>query len=60
MGTLRTLFAMSVVYAHLGTTMFDGARNAVQLFYVISGFLISYILIERRPYPKATDFYVVS
>ena len=37
MGTLRTLFAIAVVFAHAGVYMFVGAQNGVQLFYVISG-----------------------
>lgn len=53
MGMLRTLLALSVVLDHLGGGMTDwlvGGRLAVQLFYVISGFLISYVL-------TATDHY---
>lgn len=38
--------------------MFVGPRNAVQLFYVASGFLISYILTDKNTYPKVIDFYV--
>ena len=44
MGILRTLLALSVVLDHLGggaTNQLVGGRLAVQLFYVISGFLIS-------------------
>ncbi len=43
MGFLRTLLALSVVLDHLGGSYTDnlvGGRPAVQLFYVISGFLI--------------------
>ncbi|WP_342356478.1 MULTISPECIES: acyltransferase family protein [Achromobacter] len=50
---LRTLLALSVVLDHLGggtTDWLVGGRLAVQLFYVISGFLISYVL-------TATDHY---
>ena len=53
MGMLRTLLALSVVLDHLGggtTDWLVGGRLAVQLFYVISGFLISYVL-------TATDHY---
>ena len=52
MGTLRTLFALAVVLAHPtgGFEFSVGARGAVQLFYVISGFLISYVLTEARSY----------
>src|SRR5690349_21066 len=59
MGTLRTLFAISVVLAHVHDgDMLVGARNAVQLFYIISGFLISYVLTESRIYSSVTNFYI--
>src|SRR6266404_6220753 len=35
-----------------------GGRNAVQLFYIISGFLISYVLVERRSYRTLRGFYI--
>ena len=38
--------------------MFVGGRNAVQLFYVISGFLISYVLVENKAYPNVSTFYI--
>ena len=58
MGTLRTLFAISVVFAHSFGNLLVGGRNAVQLFYMISGFLISYVLVERRAYPSVKNFYI--
>lgn len=58
MGTLRTLFAISVVCTHTVGFMFVGGRNAVQMFYMISGFLISYVLIEKRSYTSILKFYV--
>lgn len=60
MGILRTLLALAVVFAHSWTSglVFVGGRNAVQLFYVISGFLISYILIERQTYRSLSGFYI--
>jgi peptidoglycan/LPS O-acetylase OafA/YrhL len=57
MGSLRTIFALSVVFSHLGVSAFVGARNAVQIFYIISGFLISYILIEAKNYSNIKNFY---
>ena len=57
MGLLRTIFALSVVFSHLGIYTFVGARNAVQIFYIISGFLISYILVESKNYPNIKHFY---
>ena len=58
MGTLRTLFAIAVVFAHSLGNLLVGARNAVQLFYMISGFLISYVLVEKKAYPRIRDFYI--
>ena len=57
MGFLRTLLALSVVLDHLGGGYADhlvGGRLAVQLFYVISGFLISYVLTATDNYQGAT------
>jgi len=58
MGTLRTLFAIAVVLGHSLGILLVGGRNAVQLFYMISGFLISYILVERKAYPDKRSFYI--
>jgi peptidoglycan/LPS O-acetylase OafA/YrhL len=59
MGTLRTLFALAVVLAHqTDGDALVGAKNAVQLFYVISGFLMSYVLTESRTYASTRDFYI--
>jgi peptidoglycan/LPS O-acetylase OafA/YrhL len=57
-GTLRCLFALAVVFSHAGLgTWFVGARNAVQLFYISSGFLISYVLHHSAVYRDARVFY---
>ena len=42
MGMLRTIFAITVILAHSWPEriVFVGGRNAVQCFYIISGFLI--------------------
>jgi peptidoglycan/LPS O-acetylase OafA/YrhL len=59
MGSLRTLFALSVVLLHEGIgNALVGGRNAVQLFYVVSGFLISYILVESKSYKTVGAFYL--
>ena len=58
MGTLRTLFAIAVVFAHCYGFLLVGGRNAVQLFYMISGFLISFVLIEQRAYLSMKSFYI--
>jgi peptidoglycan/LPS O-acetylase OafA/YrhL len=58
MGTLRTIFAISVVLSHVWPApVFVGGQNAVQLFYVISGFLISFVLVESKTYSNTRDFY---
>ncbi|AOB30085.1 acyltransferase [Bordetella sp. H567] len=60
MGLLRTLFALSVVLDHSPFNdghMLVGGRLAVQLFYVISGFLISYILNTNEAYRSTGRFY---
>ena len=58
MGTLRTLLAITVVFVHSYGFVMVGGRNAVQLFYMISGFLISYVIIERRVYKNTISFYI--
>ncbi len=60
MGTLRLLLALSVVFAHAWTPglVFVGGRNAVQMFYMISGFLISFILLEAKVYRNTRHFYI--
>ncbi|MDC8786690.1 acyltransferase family protein [Roseateles koreensis] len=58
MGILRTLLAITVVLGHTYGFLFVGGRNAVQSFYMISGFLISYVLVESKAYGRSLDFYV--
>jgi peptidoglycan/LPS O-acetylase OafA/YrhL len=58
MGTLRTLLALSVLLAHTGVRGLVGARDAVQIFYMLSGFLISYVLVEARSYRNTRSFYI--
>ncbi|KAB2848934.1 MAG: acyltransferase [Hyphomicrobiaceae bacterium] len=58
MGTWRTLLALSVLLGHLGfERALVGGRNAVQLFYMISGFLISYVLATTPAYSSSSRFY---
>ena len=61
MGLIRTLLALSVVLAHvdLGTgPRLVGGVLAVQMFYLISGFLISFVLVETSNYTSVRSFYV--
>jgi len=58
LGLLRTLLALSVVFTHtLGDILVSG-KEAVQLFYIISGFLISYVLTEKKSYRTVKSFYL--
>lgn len=58
MGSMRLLLAISVVLSHTLGFYFVGGEVAVQLFYLISGYLISYVLIERRSYQNKRTFYL--
>lgn len=58
MGIMRFLLAISVVGTHAGFPFLVGGPRAVQVFYMISGFLISYVLLETVKYPKVWPFYV--
>ena len=59
MGIIRVILALSVVLNHLPTHYnMIGGQSAVQLFYIISGFLISYILAEDGRYKTLRFFYV--
>tara|TARA_B100000902_G_scaffold46569_1_gene53918 strand:- start:825 stop:1892 length:1068 start_codon:yes stop_codon:yes gene_type:complete len=57
MGSVRTLLAIAVVFTHSYGFVFVGGILAVQLFYVISGFFISYILVEAKTYRTVSSFY---
>lgn len=57
MGTIRTLLALAVVFGHAGTYLFTGGMLAVQLFYVVSGYLMSLILLSNS-YRSKTTFYI--
>ncbi len=57
MGILRTILALTVLINHSGLPFGIGTRNSVQLFYIISGFLISYILLNNKTYQDPVKFY---
>ncbi len=60
MGMIRTLLAITVVCAHSPCwcdSYLVGGRNAVQLFYIISGFLIAHVLQTNKSYVDPMKFY---
>ena len=58
MGILRTIFALTVVVYHSDwSVVFVGPDHAIHLFYLISGFLISYILHNTKSYKNPITFY---
>jgi len=57
MGLLRLLLAISVLSAHTAFPILIGGKYAVEIFFVLSGFLISYILVESKKYSNVKYFY---
>lgn len=56
-GLVRVFLALAVVLSHSYPTGFGGGIIAVQIFFIISGFFISYILVEVRNYSSVRNFY---
>ena len=60
MGILRALLALAVVFAHTPAAdslpILMPGSDAVRVFYIISGFLISYILDTNRNYQNTASF----
>lgn len=58
MGLIRTILALSVVSSHTPHSyVFVGGPHAVRLFYMISGFLISYVLTVTPSYRNPITFW---
>jgi peptidoglycan/LPS O-acetylase OafA/YrhL len=60
MGLIRVILAISVVFQHSPWRtgdIFVGGQLAVQTFYIISGFLISHILLSKDAYRNPLKFY---
>lgn len=60
MGILRVILALAVVFAHMGwpsTIVFVGGRNAVQAFYMVSGFVIAHVLSTVPAYQDRATFW---
>ena len=58
---LRAIAVVAVVLFHAGTPGFTGGYVGVDVFYVISGYLITQLLVDstdRRPRLRLTDFYI--
>lgn len=58
MGVTRLLLAVSVLLAHTGIQALLGGVLAVQVFFMISGYLISFVLTEAKTYSRTSDFYI--
>ena len=58
MGSIRTLLAVSVIWIHTDGIIFVGGRMAVQIFFLISGFMMSYVLVECKYYVTVSQFYL--
>ena len=58
MGTIRVLLAFAVIFSHTGSHVLVGGEAALQCFYLISGFLISYILQNTAAYGNLYNFYI--
>jgi peptidoglycan/LPS O-acetylase OafA/YrhL len=56
-GLFRLLLAFSVIAAHLGFELGFGSRNSVQIFFIVSGYLMSYIIVERKSYSSNLKFW---
>ncbi|MGE4266703.1 MAG: acyltransferase family protein [Deferribacterales bacterium] len=57
---LRTLAVMPVIFYHAGITLFSGGYVGVDIFFVISGYLITSIIVRELDEDKFTiaNFYV--
>jgi peptidoglycan/LPS O-acetylase OafA/YrhL len=56
MGAFPLTLAMSVMFSHLGLGFLIGGTLAVEIFFMLSGFLVSYILVETKSYKTKQAF----
>lgn len=57
MGSLRLLLALAVVLLHCGVhRVLTGGALSVQIFYMISGFLITHVLLSKPVYQRYGTF----
>lgn len=55
---LRAFAVLSVVLYHFGVPYFNGGFVGVDVFFVISGFLMTGIVLERLDHKGVLDFYI--
>ena len=55
---LRAFAVMSVVLYHFGVPYVSGGFVGVDIFFVISGFLMTGIVLERVDHKGVLDFYI--
>ena len=57
---LRTLAVMPVIFYHAGMTLFSGGYVGVDIFFVISGYLMTSIIVRELDEDRFTiaNFYV--
>ena len=58
LGTLRLILAIAVVFDHVCGALIINGKYAVEIFFIISGFLISFILVESQNYNQIKYFYI--
>jgi peptidoglycan/LPS O-acetylase OafA/YrhL len=56
-GSIRTILALAVVFTHAGAVVFTGGVLAVQLFYIVSGYLMSLVILSSS-YSSIKLFYL--
>ena len=58
MGTLRFILSLVVIISHTSSEILIGSVNAVRLFFIISGFLISYVINNNPAYLNKSTFWI--
>lgn len=53
---LRAISVMAVIFFHAGFSWMQGGFLGVEVFFVVSGFLITTLLMEERAHSGAVDF----
>lgn len=58
MGIFRFILAYSVVFTHLRINALIGGQLAVQSFFLVSGFLITHVLLAKGRYTSIRNFFL--